>query len=70
MSAVRVVADSERCVGAGQCVLAAGDLFDQDLDGLVTQLTDGTVSGTAVERAREAAHLCPAAAITVVQPGT
>ncbi|MGX1133666.1 ferredoxin [Streptomyces glaucescens] len=69
MSAVRVVADSERCVGAGQCVLAAGDLFDQDMDGLVTQLTDGTVSGTAVERALEAAHLCPAAAITVERQG-
>jgi len=33
---VRVLADRDRCVGAGQCVLSAPDVFDQsDQDGRV-----------------------------------
>jgi ferredoxin len=65
VSAVRIVADTGRCIGAGQCVLTAADLFDQDENGIVELLTDGVVSGDDVARVREAEHLCPAAALTV-----
>ncbi|MCZ4125221.1 ferredoxin [Streptomyces sp. H39-S7] len=55
----------ERCVGAGQCVLSAPDVFDQDPeDGVVVLLhaSPPSASHTAVY---EAADLCPARAIAV-----
>ncbi|WP_020389713.1 ferredoxin [Kribbella catacumbae] len=52
------------CVGAGQCVLVADDLFDQDDDGLVV-LIEEDPGEDRVESARLAASLCPARAIQV-----
>ncbi|AIA08328.1 ferredoxin [Streptomyces noursei] len=60
---MRITVDTGRCVGAGQCVLTAPDLFDQDDDGLVTVL-DPT-AGVSAGAAREAAALCPSGAISV-----
>ncbi|MCC3779184.1 ferredoxin [Streptomyces sp. UNOB3_S3] len=60
---MRVTADNERCIGAGQCVLTAPAVFDQDDDGLVTVLApDGAGLTDAVRRAGD---LCPSRAITV-----
>jgi ferredoxin len=63
---MRVIADRDRCVAGGQCVLAAPDVFDQEDD-------DGTVivlqAQPAVDQERSvqrAARLCPASAITVL----
>ncbi len=65
MSPVQVIADTDRCIGAGQCVLTAGHLFDQDEDGIV-QLLTGTVDTEGdVALARQAEHLCPAAALKI-----
>lgn len=53
----------ERCVGAGQCVLSAPQLFDQsDEDGTVVVLnaTPGTEDEAA---ARAALSLCPSGTI-------
>ncbi|MFJ5226055.1 ferredoxin [Streptomyces sp. NPDC088400] len=62
---MRIAIDEDKCCGAGQCVLAADDLFDQrDEDGVVV-LLDATPPADALDRAREAAALCPAAAIDV-----
>jgi len=52
------------CVGAGQCVLIADDLFDQDDDGLVV-LIEEHPGEDRVDSARRAAALCPARAIQV-----
>ncbi|MCM3822384.1 ferredoxin [Streptomyces albidoflavus] len=62
---MRVTADTERCIGAGQCVLTAADLFDQDEDGIVVVLTDTVGEEADVALARQAEHLCPAAALKV-----
>lgn len=36
---MKVIIDENKCVGAGQCVLAAADVFDQrDEDGIVVLL--------------------------------
>ncbi|MGW1071173.1 ferredoxin [Streptomyces sp. NPDC002537] len=60
---MRFTADNGRCVGAGQCVLTAPEVFDQDEDGLVTVLA---APGTGQEaKVRLAAGLCPSQAITV-----
>ncbi|MFF5568682.1 ferredoxin [Streptomyces sp. NPDC012623] len=62
---MRIAIDQDKCCAAGQCVLAADDLFDQrDEDGVVV-LLDPTPPADALDRAREAATLCPAAAIEV-----
>ena len=59
-----VEADRDRCIGAGQCVLAAPDLFDQDeVDGLVV-LLEPAPGGAQETAARAAAAACPAAVIS------
>ncbi|GLY71263.1 ferredoxin [Amycolatopsis taiwanensis] len=60
---MNVVVDQDKCVGAGQCVLAASDIFDQrEEDGIVV-LLDPSPSADKRPAVREAALLCPAAAI-------
>jgi ferredoxin len=57
--------DEEKCVGSGQCVLAAPDVFDQrDSDGIVALLQD-TPPESRLANVREAATLCPAGAIRI-----
>lgn len=63
---MRINLNTDLCVGAGQCALGAPDLFDQDEDGIVEQLTDGIVTGDHLDQAREAAYLCPSRAISLV----
>ncbi|KQV21717.1 MULTISPECIES: ferredoxin [unclassified Kitasatospora] len=53
----------ERCIGSGTCVFTAPDVFAQDEEeGLVTLLTDGTDHVPAV---RSAVERCPVAAISL-----
>lgn len=64
---MRIRADREACVGAGQCVLTDLSVFDQGEDGIVVLLADrvGEEDGAAVRRA---ARLCPGRALSVL-PG-
>ncbi|MGX1778620.1 ferredoxin [Nocardia brasiliensis] len=64
---MRVVVDFERCCGAGQCVVAAPEVFDQDDNGVVVLLTPEPPPQQHAD-VREAVKLCPAAAITVRKP--
>jgi ferredoxin len=60
-----VTVDVDACVGGGQCVLAAGGVFDQrDDDGTVI-LLDANPSPDEHDRVRRAAMLCPASAISI-----
>ncbi|GGP41954.1 ferredoxin [Saccharothrix coeruleofusca] len=64
---MKVEVDKERCAGAGMCALTDPEVFDQDeADGTVV-LLDPSPSGEHQRKAREAAHLCPAGAIRVVE---
>ena len=56
--------DTEACVGAGQCALVAGGVFDQDDDGIVV-LIEPVVQAPDADPVRRAAALCPARAIAV-----
>lgn len=60
---MRVVVDQDKCVGSGQCVLLAPDVFDQrDEDGIVVLLRDNPPAAL-YDDVRQAARLCPALAI-------
>lgn len=61
---MRIAADTTACVGAGQCALVAGNLFDQDDDGIVELLEDSPTPSDE-PLARKAASLCPSHAITI-----
>ncbi|WP_116205147.1 ferredoxin [Amycolatopsis circi] len=62
---MKVVVDQSRCVGAGQCVLVAPEVFDQrDEDGIVVLLRENPPEELHAQ-AKEAAQLCPALAIEV-----
>jgi ferredoxin len=64
---MRVTIEEDLCVGAGQCVLAAPDVFDQrDEDGIVV-LLDETPAPGLHDATREAALLCPALAIHLAE---
>ena len=61
---MKIEIDAAACVGAGQCVLTAEDLFEQDDDGIVILLDEQPDASRAAD-AKRAAVLCPARAITV-----
>jgi ferredoxin len=57
--------DFDKCCGAGQCVLIAPEVFDQrDDDGIVILLESAPAEGLHAA-VREAAAVCPGAAIEV-----
>ncbi|RDG39007.1 ferredoxin [Streptomyces corynorhini] len=64
---MRVELDEPKCVAAGQCVMAAPDVFDQrDEDGVAVVLNEHP-GAELHEEVREAAAICPAAAIRLVE---
>ena len=63
---MKVKADREVCIQAGNCVMVADSLFDQDDDGFVMVLID-EVPGDEEARAREAVKMCPSQALKIVE---
>ncbi|MEU2833548.1 ferredoxin [Streptomyces lavendulae] len=63
---MRITVDTDRCVGAGQCVLSAPGVFDQDEDGMVLVLDSRPAPGEH-DAVWQAGDLCPAHVITVYQ---
>jgi ferredoxin len=67
---MRIVADLDRCVGAGQCVLTEPAVFDQsDEDGTVVILNDTPQDDITLARIRQAVHICPSRALSLAEPG-
>jgi ferredoxin len=59
-----VRADRDVCIGAGNCVMTLGSVFDQDDDGVVVVLQPQP-DGVDPELLQRAVVMCPAGAITV-----
>jgi ferredoxin len=63
---VKVHADRDVCIQAGNCVMTADSLFDQDDDGVVVVLIDD-IADDDEDKAAEAVKLCPSQALTITQ---
>ncbi|MDT5004894.1 MAG: ferredoxin [Mycobacterium sp.] len=62
---MKVHADRDVCIQAGNCVMVADSVFDQDDDGIVVVLVDD-IPDDEQDKAREAVKLCPSQALTIV----
>ncbi|MEV4106649.1 ferredoxin [Nonomuraea sp. NPDC049695] len=60
---MKVRVDEDKCCGAGQCVLLAPDVFDQREDDGIVILLEAEPAEHLHASVREAAAVCPAAAI-------
>nr|WP_211176987.1 (4Fe-4S)-binding protein [Pseudonocardia acidicola] len=60
--------DREVCIGAGNCVLTAPDLFDQDDDGIVVPLVDDPAA-VDPDGVRDAVDRCPSGALRLRSEG-
>lgn len=64
---MRVVTDTSRCIGSGQCVLTEPAVFDQsDDDGTVVVLLEH-VEGEQLTAVEQAVDMCPSQAISLEQ---
>jgi ferredoxin len=64
---MRIITDTDRCIGSGQCVLKEPTVFGLDEEEGIVTLLSSRPTGSAAERAREAARLCPSGALTVIE---
>ena len=62
---MKIEADRDLCISAGNCVMSAPAVFDQDDDGIVEVLVDEVPEGE-VPHVRDAVKLCPAEALRLV----
>ena len=62
---MKIIAERDRCVGAGQCVLTEPALFDQDPEDGTVVVLDDRPSGELAEAAYEAVRVCPSQALSI-----
>jgi ferredoxin len=64
---VRISVEADKCVASGHCVLAAPEVFDQNEDDGVVIVLNDEPSPDQHDAVREAAILCPAAVIRLIE---
>ena len=62
---MKVIIDLEKCYKAGECYYNHPELFRMGEEGFPVVLVDEIADAAAEQHAREAAEVCPAAAISV-----
>ena len=62
-----VQVDPAKCIGAGQCVLSAPEVFDQDEETGLVVILDQSPAAELHRAARRAMQVCPAAAIHLAE---
>jgi len=63
---MKIVVDFDKCIAAGQCVLAADDLFGQNEDDGIVIVLSQTIPAARLEAAQDAARRCPTGAIAII----
>jgi ferredoxin len=63
---MRITTDTDKCVGAGQCVYCAPEIFDQDEDAVV-MLLDRSPDDSQLDLVRAAVDRCPSGALALVE---
>ncbi|MFE9471911.1 ferredoxin [Streptomyces griseofuscus] len=61
---MKISIDADKCCGAGQCVLVAPEIFDQDEEGIVI-LLDPEPSDELRDAVEDSIAICPANVIHV-----
>jgi len=64
---MKIVADLERCIGAGQCVANAERFFTQDEETGQVIIQVPTVTETEREEVELAIYACPTRALSLIQ---
>ncbi|MFE6097904.1 ferredoxin [Streptomyces massasporeus] len=64
---MKIIADAGRCIGAGQCVMAAEAVFDQDPATGEVVLLVARVSDDEVDAVLDAVSTCPTGALATAQ---
>jgi ferredoxin len=64
---IRIKVHPEKCIGAGHCVVSAGDVFSQNDDDGVVVLLNEAPSAARRDAVKAAARLCPTGAIEVIE---
>ena len=67
MTDMKIVADTTRCVGAGQCVLTEPRLFDKSPDDGTVVVLDDDPPPELHGAARDAALVCPSQALSIAE---
>ncbi len=62
---IKVYVDEERCVGAGHCVRAASNVFDQREDDGIVVLLMAEAPDELADALAKAERLCPSQAIRI-----
>lgn len=62
---MKIVLEQDKCVGSGQCVMTAPEVFDQREDDGVAFVANEDPSGDQHENVQHAADVCPALAIRI-----
>jgi len=65
-SVVRVEADLNKCIGAGQCVANAAPAFAQDDDTGLVVVNQDLVAASELEAIENAVYACPTRALTLI----
>jgi ferredoxin len=63
---VHIHVDRDSCIGSGNCVLTAPEVFDQDEEDGVVRLRTSEPPAVFHAAVRESAERCPAAEILIV----
>jgi ferredoxin len=63
---VRIAADRDVCIGSGNCVYSAPEVFDQDDDGIVLPLAT-EVGPEHADAVRDAVANCPSGALRILE---
>jgi ferredoxin len=66
-STLILVANKDRCIGAGLCVLTTPDVFTQDDDLGTVQIRVSDPFPEYEESVRQAVNLCPSGAIQIME---